>query len=153
MGMDAAPEVVAVASLSAEHRQLVAAARRARERAWAPYSNFAVGAAVLDADGSVHLGCNVETPSFGLTLCAERVALFAARAAGATRPVAIAVVASTRDGRPVPPCGACRQVIADLAGDVPVLSADADGDGARCWTAAALLPEAFTRHDLPGFES
>ncbi|MFQ5743235.1 MAG: cytidine deaminase, partial [Acidobacteriota bacterium] len=104
--------------LEPQERELIAAARAARARAHAPYSHFAVGAAVRTADGIIHPGCNIEISSYGLTLCAERVALFGARAAGATRLQALALVAAGKAGRPTPPCGACRQVIWDLAGDI-----------------------------------
>lgn len=91
---------------------LVAAAWAAREAAYAPYSNFKVGAALLAADGRVFSGCNVENISYGLTNCAERVAIGAAVAAGVTRFKAVAVVADT--GVPISPCGACRQVLAEF---------------------------------------
>ena len=92
--------------------ELVTAAWLARERAYAPYSGFAVGAAVLAADGRVFVGCNVENLSYGLTQCAERVAIGAAIAAGACEFLAAAVVADTR--QPISPCGACRQVMAEF---------------------------------------
>jgi cytidine deaminase len=91
---------------------LVVAAWVAREAAYAPYSNFKVGAALLAADGRVFSGCNVENISYGLTNCAERVAIGAAVAAGVTRFKAVAVVADT--GVPISPCGACRQVLAEF---------------------------------------
>ncbi|MEO0017847.1 MAG: hypothetical protein RLZZ522_1130 [Verrucomicrobiota bacterium] len=91
---------------------LVAAAWQAREHAYAPYSKFRVGAAVLAPDGRVFVGCNVENLSYGLTQCAERVAIGTAVAAGARDLVAVAVVADT--GVPISPCGACRQVLAEF---------------------------------------
>ena len=91
---------------------LVEAAWKVREAAYAPYSNFAVGAALLAADGRVFTGCNVENISYGLTNCAERVAIGAAVAAGAREFLAVAVVADT--GVPISPCGACRQVLAEF---------------------------------------
>lgn len=96
---------------------LVESAWSAREMAYAPYSNFAVGAALLSADGRVFLGCNVENISYGLTQCAERVAIGAAVAAGVKEFLAVAVVADTRV--PISPCGACRQVLAEFG--VPVV--------------------------------
>ena len=91
---------------------LVAAAWRARDAAYAPYSGFAVGAALLTADGRVFIGCNVENLSYGLTMCAELVAVATAVAAGARDFVAVAVVADTE--LPISPCGACRQVLAEF---------------------------------------
>ena len=92
--------------------KLVAAAWQAREAAYAPYSNFAVGAALLAKDGRIFMGCNVENISYGLTNCAERVAIGAAVAAGVREFIAVAVVADT--GVPISPCGACRQVLAEF---------------------------------------
>jgi cytidine deaminase len=91
---------------------LVEAAWQAREQAYAPYSNFKVGAALLAADGRIFSGCNVENLSYGLTMCAERVAIGSAIAAGARELVGIAVVADT--GVPISPCGACRQVLSEF---------------------------------------
>ena len=91
---------------------MVAAAWQAREAAYAPYSNFEVGAALLAKDGRIFVGCNVENISYGLTNCAERVAIGAAVAAGVREFIAVAVVADT--GVPISPCGACRQVLAEF---------------------------------------
>ncbi len=122
---------------------LLALARSAREQAYAPYSNFLVGAALLTRDGRRFSGCNVENASYGLCNCAERTALFNAIAAGC-RPgdfAAIAVVADT--DAPVSPCGACRQVMAELCGDaMPVLLANLRGDTEQT-SVGALLPGSF----------
>ena len=121
--------------------ELRAAARAAREQAYAPYSHFTVGAAVQTADGRRFSGVNVENASYGLTICAERAAVFAAVAAGAKRIAAVAV--SGPDGATTPPCGACRQVLAEFgAADVPLSYARADGDWTDT-TLGELLPAAF----------
>ena len=92
---------------------LLQRARVAAERAYAPYSNFKVGAALLTSDGSVILGCNVENASYGMTICAERSAIAGMVVMGRRDPVAIAVVGG-KSGAPCPPCGACRQVLAEF---------------------------------------
>lgn len=108
---------------------LVAAARDARARAYAPYSHFPVGAAIQLADGRIFAGSNVESASYGLTMCAERVALFKAVSDGARSFSAVAVVADT--DAPTPPCGACRQVLWEHCGDVPVVIANLHGIAAE----------------------
>ena len=118
---------------------LVASAWQARERAYAPYSNFAVGAALLAADGTIFSGCNVENISYGLTNCAERVAIGAAVAAGIRSFQAVAVVADT--GVPISPCGACRQVLAEFSVNMPVCSANLQGERFES-TVSELLPRA-----------
>lgn len=122
---------------------LLTLARSAREQAYAPYSTFQVGAALLTRDGRRFSGCNVENASYGLCNCAERTALFSAIAAGC-RPgdfAALAVVADT-DG-PVSPCGACRQVMSELCDDaMPVLLSNLHGD-TQATSVAALLPGSF----------
>jgi cytidine deaminase len=121
--------------------ELRAAARAARAQAYAPYSHFTVGAAVETADGRRFTGANVENASYGLTVCAERNAVFAAVLAGAARIAAVAV--SGPDGVTTPPCGACRQVLAEFgAAGVPLSYARADG-GWTDTTLGALLPDAF----------
>jgi cytidine deaminase len=97
---------------------LVAAARRAREHAHAPYSTFKVGAALETADGQVFTGCNIENATYGLTICAERVAIFKAISEGHRAFTRIAVVADTT--APTPPCGACRQILWEFGGDLEV---------------------------------
>ena len=125
--------------------ELVAAAASVRQRAHAPYSHFAVGAAVLDGGGRTHAGCNVENASYGLAVCAERNAVGAAVAAGAEEIVAVAVV--TDVSPPASPCGACRQVLAEF-GRCPVILANLQGE--RIVTSVAdLLPNAFTSKALP----
>jgi len=98
---------------------LLAAALAAREHAFAPFSKFKVGAAVEGLDGRIHTGCNVENASYGLTLCAERVAVFKGISEGARRFKRIAVAADTR--RLTPPCGACRQILWEFCGDVEIV--------------------------------
>jgi cytidine deaminase len=122
---------------------LLDAARAARERAWAPYSRFLVGAAVRSADGRVFPGCNVENAAYGLCNCAERTALFSAIAAG-VRPGEISALAVVGDtAGPISPCGACRQVMFELGGPaLRVLLANLGGMQ-RVTSAAALLPDAF----------
>lgn len=102
--------------------RLIDAARLARERAHAPFSNFKVGAALLTADGTVITGCNVENATYGLTICAERVAMFKAISDGHRRFTHVAIVADTTD--PTPPCGACRQILWEFGGDLEVILAN-----------------------------
>lgn len=119
---------------------LIAAARLARRHAVAPYSGFQVGAALRASDGRVFTGCNVENASYGLTVCAERVALWKALSEGAREFVAIAVVADT--AAPTPPCGPCRQLLWEYCGDVPVYMANLERHVAT-HSVAALLPLPF----------
>ena len=126
---------------------LFAAARAVRTRAHAPYSGFAVGAALLDEAGRVHAGCNVENAAYPVGTCAEAGAVAAMVAAGGRRIRAILVLADSP--APVTPCGACRQRIREFAGpDTPVLSAGPDGPRAR-FTLEALLPASFGPEHLP----
>lgn len=120
---------------------LVDLASKAREAAYAPYSHFAVGAALETADGSVFTGCNVENLSFGLTICAERVALGAAVAAGHRQFRCVAIVSDSKE--PVSPCGACRQMLAEFAPDLRILSANLSGDREEL-SLTHLLPRAAT---------
>ena len=119
---------------------LLDAARAARERAYAPYSRFLVGAALLMEDGAIVPGCNVENRSYGLTVCAERGALSAAVAQGHGRPVAIAVVTDTSP--PSAPCGMCRESLQELAPGAPVLLANLSGERVET-TVSELLPRPF----------
>jgi cytidine deaminase len=123
---------------------LAGAAATMRERAYAPYSHFTVGAALLAADGTVYSGCNVENASFGLTICAERNAVVHAVASGSREFVAIAV--ATENG--VAPCGACRQVLAEFNPRLPVLLLDAAGNRQEL-NLSQLLPHAFVPEQLP----
>jgi cytidine deaminase len=102
--------------------QLVSAARDARAHAVAEFSHFKVGAALETADGTIITGCNIENATYGLTLCAERVAMFKALSEGHRRFVRVAIVADTAD--PTPPCGACRQILWEFGGDLEVLLAN-----------------------------
>lgn len=119
---------------------LVDEARAALANAHAPYSKFPVGAAVLGESGRVYRGANVENASYGLSVCAERVAVFAAVAAGERRPRALAVVTDTDE--PTPPCGACRQILREFVEDCPVYLAGRRKS--RETTLAKLLPDPFT---------
>lgn len=126
-----------------EQASLIAAALKARENAVAPYSKFAVGAALLTEAGEIISGANVESASYGLTCCAERVALFKALTEGKRGFKAIAVVAAWSGG--ATPCGACRQLLAEYAPGARVWIADADAPGqAREFSVEELLPGAFT---------
>jgi cytidine deaminase len=128
-----------------DREALVAAAGEARERAYAPYSGFQVGAALLSDDGSRFTGANVENASYGLSMCAERTAVFHAVAQGVRRLRAVAVVASNDE--PTWPCGACRQVLYEFGPDLIVISEGQDGRREER-SLAELLPEAFGPDDL-----
>lgn len=120
--------------------QLISAAAEAREHSIAPYSNFRVGAALQTQEGKVYTGCNVENASFGLTMCAERVAIFKALSEGDTAFSSLAVVADT--DKLTPPCGACRQVIWEFCGDIPVTLSNLDGLS-NTLQMSEILPNAF----------
>jgi cytidine deaminase len=127
--------------------ELLEAARVARENAYAPHSGFAVGAALETDAGLVFGGCNVENATLGLTMCAERVAMFKALSSGHRRFVRIAIVA---DGpRPVSPCGACRQILWEFGGDLEVIAGDSERETRR-YRLSDLLPHAFDAGTLPG---
>ncbi len=131
-------------------RELIAAAERARQAAYAPYSHFAVGAALLCADGAVFAGCNVENASYPLGNCAERTAIFAAVAAGKREFQALAIVGgneNTPADTLCPPCGACRQVIREFcAPDFPIFLKDGNEIVKR--TLSELLPDSFGPDNL-----
>ncbi len=120
--------------------QLVQQAMDVRQRAYAPYSNYPVGAAILGVDGNIYLGCNVENASYGLTICAERGAVMA-MVAGGCKQILAAAIALKAAGTP---CGACRQVLAEFGLDFPVILVDADDGSIRSvWQVGELLPAAF----------
>ena len=126
--------------MSASAEKLIKAARSARLLAHAPFSKFLVGAAIEAADGRITTGCNCESASYGLTVCAERVAVFKALSAGVRGGVRICVVADTE--APTPPCGACRQWLWEFGGDMEVILANLQGEKAR-YRLRELLPYPF----------
>ena len=128
-----------------EYDKLVTAARAAREYAYAPYSNFKVGAALRAKSGRVYTGCNVENATYGLTVCAERVAIFKAISEGERGFDAIAVCADTET--PTPPCGACRQLIWEFCGDVPVILSNLKG-GVEEVRMSQIFPRPFDKSFL-----
>ena len=125
-------------------KKLIEAARQAREKAYAPYSKFKVGAAVLTSDGKIYTGCNIENASYGMSNCAERTAIFKAVSEGETKLEALAVIGDTN--APISPCGACRQVIAEF-GIKQVAMANLKG-GVKIVTLEELLPISFAKADL-----
>ncbi len=139
------PEPSPPALPSAIEKTLIAEAKAASKRAYCPYSQFRVGAAVLGTDGRVVSGCNVENASYGLTLCAERVATVRAIAEGSTQLKALVVYTPTSE--PTLPCGACRQVLFEFGPELLVICVG-QGDRAIRRTLAELLPDAFGPRDL-----
>jgi cytidine deaminase len=130
-------------------QDLIQLSAQARLKAYAPYSHFKVGAALLCKDGVIFQGCNVENASYGLCNCAERTAFFSAVAAGYQTSdfLALAVIADTKE--PVSPCGACRQVMLELGGaELQVILSNTEGQ-TLITNAGALLPGAFQAQDLP----
>lgn len=123
-----------------EKEELIEAAREVRERAYAPYSKFKVGAALRTKDGKIYAGCNVESASYGLTVCAERVAIWKAVSEGEKEFTEIAVVVDTEEL--TPPCGVCRQIIWEFCNDIPVIFANLKGKS-EVVMMKELLPRAF----------
>ena len=121
-------------------KELIDAATKVRENAFAPYSNFQVGAAVESESGDIYTGCNVESASYGLTVCAERVAIWKGISRGEKKFGRIAVVVDTEEL--TPPCGVCRQIVWEFCGDVPVILANLHGK-TETVQMAELLPRAF----------
>lgn len=127
-----------------QQKKLTAAAKDTRGNAHAPYSDFQVGAALLGGSGKIYTGVNVESSSYGLSVCAERNAVAAAVAAGEREFRALAIV--SKGG--VTPCGACRQVLYDICGNIGIILADRNGDIREITEVKTLLPEAFGDKDL-----
>jgi cytidine deaminase len=134
-----------------QRKDLIAAAVLVRERAYAPYSKFKVGAALLTPDGTIISGANVENASYGLTICAERSAIFAAVAAGKKEFIAVAI--ATTGG--AAPCGACRQVLSEFAPALPIIMVDCNEMKPNAldypvkeYTLAELLPHQFDKAQL-----
>jgi cytidine deaminase len=126
--------------MNEESKELIESAKQVREKAFAPFSKFQVGAAVRTKSGKVFTGCNIESASYGLTVCAERVAIWKAVSEGEKEFTNLAVVVDTQDL--TPPCGACRQIIWEFCGDVPVTFANLKGD-VETVQMKELLPRAF----------
>lgn len=122
-------------------QELIRQAVSAQEKAYAPYSNYRVGAAVLGESGKIYTGCNIENASFGATVCAERTAIFKAVSEGEKKLLALALVGGDESG--ISPCGICRQVMSEFSLSMPVYMAKADGSY-EVMTVTELLPKAFT---------
>ena len=128
----------------AQQQKLIDAAVDAQKKAYAPYSHYKVGAAVLTEEGKIYTGCNIENASYTPTVCAERVAMFKAISEGERDFVAIAVVTDNGGS----PCGVCRQVMGEFMLHAPVLIADKEGNLLEVLSVSELLPRAFTNHDF-----
>jgi len=126
--------------LNSDDSKLIEAAKTARSKAYAPFSKFYVGAAVLTSTGEIFTGCNVEISSYSLSCCAERIAVFKAVSAGHSELLNCAVVTDTTP--PASPCGACRQVLSDFSSDLRLLLSNTDGE-VRITELKELLPHAF----------
>jgi cytidine deaminase len=132
--------------MKSNHEELVNAAREARRQAYAPYSHYYVGAAVLTKSGKVYTGCNIENAAYPTGICAERVALFKAVSDGEREIVALAVATSNGGS----PCGACRQALSEFAGDdAVIILAPARGDERKTFTMKKILPDRFGAQNLP----
>ena len=125
--------------------KLINAARNVRNNAYAPYSGFKVGAAVITEDGNIFTGCNVENASYGLTVCAERNAMASLIASGSRLPVSIAIVAE--EGVSCPPCGACRQVLMEFNPDLEVIL-ESGNENFEVFKLSDILPLSFSKEDL-----
>jgi cytidine deaminase len=134
-------------SIMIDSNSLLEAARIVRERAYAPYSNYQVGAAVLTGSGKIYTGCNIENASFGATVCAERVAVASAIAAGEREIKALAVV--TDGQNPGPPCGICRQFLVEFADDLPIFLGNLQGQ-VVLGNLSDYLPKSFHGRFLGG---
>lgn len=128
-----------------DYDKLSQKAIEAKKLALSPYSNFRVGAALLTEDDKLYLGCNIETSSYSLTICAERTAVFKAISEGERKFKAIAIASDAEDF--ISPCGACRQVMSDLCGDIDVIMLNSKGEK-RIEKMSTLLPYAFSDKDL-----
>lgn len=138
--------VIGGVSVHMDVQKLMNEAKHAREKAYAPYSKFSVGAALLTKSGKIFHGCNIENASFSMTNCAERTAIFKAVSEGETEFEAIAIIADTKN--PVSPCGACRQVMAEFCSpEMPVYLANLQGKIQKT-TVKQLLPSAFNSEDM-----
>lgn len=126
--------------MAISNEELARLAREARQHAHAPYSRFRVGAALADSEGRVHTGCNIENATYGLTVCAERVAVFKAISMGVRAFQKIAIASDSADF--TPPCGACRQILHEFCGDIEVVLAASDGR-TEATTVGKLFPSPF----------
>lgn len=131
--------------MKATYNELVKTAQRAKRRAFAPYSHFHVGAALLTGNGRIYSGCNIEISTYALTICAERTAIFKAISEGERNFKAVAIVSDDPDF--TPPCGACRQVLMDLAGNIDVLMINRK-EKVKVLKLKSLLPHAFGKKNL-----
>ena len=131
--------------MNENNKKLIKEAEKTRKIAYTPYSKFNVGAAILTTDGKVFTGCNIENASFGLTICAERVAIFKAISEGSSKFKAIAIVGDTE--KPCSPCGSCRQVISEFGEDIDVIMSNLKGE-IKIKKIFELLPDAFSKKDI-----